>query len=47
VFLIITHNPLVRLLSWIIFAGDAEIFTETGAAKLAVFNSGKVNVSTI
>ena len=33
VFLIITHRPLVRLLAWIIFAGDAEIFTETGAVQ--------------
>jgi hypothetical protein len=43
--LIITHVPLVRLLAWIIFAGDAEIFTETGAAKLALFNAKNVEVS--
>ncbi|XP_023340885.1 protein CLEC16A homolog [Eurytemora carolleeae] len=31
VFLIITHYPLVRLLAWIIVAGDSEVFTERGA----------------
>ena len=31
VFLIITHMPLVRLLAWIIIAGDNEVFTERGA----------------
>jgi len=31
VFLIITHIPLVRLLAWIIVAGDLEVFTERGA----------------
>jgi hypothetical protein len=35
VFLIITHIPLVRVLAWIILAGDAEIFTEKGAAKIS------------
>jgi hypothetical protein len=44
VFLIITHVPLVRLLAWIVFAGDSEIFTETGAAKLALFNAKRVEV---
>lgn len=32
VFLIIAHVPLVRLLSWIIIAGDTEVFTERGAS---------------
>jgi len=31
VFLVLTHYPLVRLLSWIIIAGDTEVFTERGA----------------
>ena len=31
VFLIIAHVPLVRLLAWIIVAGDKEVFTERGA----------------
>ena len=31
VFLIIQHVPLVRLLAWIILAGDTEVFTERGA----------------
>ena len=31
VFLIIRHVPLVRLLAWIILAGDTEVFTERGA----------------
>ena len=44
VFLIITHVPLVRLLAWIIFAGDSEVFTETGAAKLALFDAKRVEV---
>ena len=35
VFLIITHVPLVRLLAWIIIAGDMEIFTERGATLYA------------
>ena len=39
VFLIITHVPLVRLLAWIIFAGDANIFTERGAARIAEYSS--------
>ncbi len=39
VFLIITHIPLVRLLAWIIFAGDANVFTERGAAKIAEYGA--------
>ena len=39
VFLIITHVPLVRLLAWIIFHGDANIFTERGAARIMEFSS--------
>ena len=39
VFLIITHVPLVRLLAWIIFAGDSNIFTERGAARIAEYSS--------
>ena len=39
VFLIITHVPLVRLLAWIIFAGDANIFTERGASRIAEYSS--------
>ena len=39
VFLIITHVPLVRLLAWIIFAGDANIFTERGATRIAEYSS--------
>eukprot|EP00092_Neocalanus_flemingeri_P007638 GFUD01008244.1.p1 GENE.GFUD01008244.1~~GFUD01008244.1.p1 ORF type:complete len:954 (-),score=272.12 GFUD01008244.1:196-3057(-) len=35
VFLIITHVPLVRLLAWIIIAGDMEVFTERGATLYA------------
>ena len=35
VFLIITHVPLVRLLAWIIVAGDMEVFTERGATLYA------------
>ena len=35
VFLIITHIPLVRLLAWIIIAGDSEVFTERGATLYA------------
>ena len=31
VFLIIRHVPLVRLLAWILLAGDTEVFTERGA----------------
>ena len=42
VFLILTHAPLVRLLAWIIFSGDSEIFTERGAAKLSLYTSSKV-----
>ena len=30
-FLIIRHVPLVRLLAWILLAGDTEVFTERGA----------------
>ncbi len=36
VYLIITHLPLVRVLAWIILAGTEEVFTERGAAKIAV-----------
>jgi hypothetical protein len=39
VFLIIAHVPLVRLLAWIIFAGDANIFTERGASRIAEYSS--------
>ena len=42
VFLILTHAPLVRLLAWIIFSGDSEIFTERGAAKLSLYTSSKL-----
>ena len=35
VFLIISHVPLVRLLAWIIIAGDTEVFTERGATLYA------------
>ena len=39
VFLIITHVPLVRLLAWIIFHGDANIFTERGATRIQEYSS--------
>ena len=39
VFLIITHVPLVRLLAWIIFHGDANVFTERGATRIFEFSS--------
>lgn len=39
VFLIITHVPLVRLLAWIIFHGDATIFTERGAARIMEYSA--------
>jgi len=35
VFLIITHIPLVRLLAWILLAGDTEVFTERAATLAA------------
>jgi len=43
VFLVITHNPLVRLLAWIITAGDAEVFTERGATLYATSPRRKAN----
>lgn len=39
VFLIIKHVPLVRLLAWIIFHGDANIFTERGASRIQEYSS--------
>ena len=41
IFLVVNHPPLVRLLAWIIFDGDVDIFTEKGAAKLALNSSSK------
>jgi len=35
VFLIISHVPLVRLLAWILVAGDHDVFTERGATLYA------------
>lgn len=40
VFLILTHAPLVRVLSWIILSGDVDVFTEKGAAKtISIYNT--------
>ena len=41
VFLVVTHPPIIRLLAWIIFDGDQDIFTEKGAAKLALYSCSK------
>ncbi|XP_059091774.1 protein CLEC16A homolog isoform X2 [Tigriopus californicus] len=41
IFLIVTHKPLVRVLAWIIFCGNTDIFTEKGAAKVSLYSQGK------
>ena len=43
IFLIITHVPLIRVLAWIIFAGDESIFTEKGSAKLSQYKAKQVS----
>jgi len=45
VFLIITHSPLVRALARILLEADGDIFTERGAAKIAVFSGGSSSSS--
>ena len=42
VYLIITHVPLVRVLTWIILTAGEEVFTEKGAAKIADFAAKQV-----
>ena len=45
VFLIITHVPLVRLLAWIIFHGNSDVFTERGAARILEYSSTTTKAS--
>ena len=42
IFLIMTHVPLVRVLAWILFCGDHDVFTERGAAKISLYSKGQV-----
>ena len=42
VLLILTHEPLVKVLSWIILEGDADVFTAAGAAKISLYTQSKV-----
>ena len=42
VLLILTHEPLVKVLSWIILEGDADVFTAAGAAKISLYSQSRV-----
>jgi hypothetical protein len=42
VFLILKHVPLVHVLAYIILAGDDDVFTEKGAATIALAGAKQV-----
>ncbi len=44
VYLILTHAPLVRMLAWIVLSGGEDVFSEKGAARIAL-HSQSIKVS--
>ena len=47
VLLILTHEPLVKVLSCIILEGDADVFTAAGAAKISLYTQSRVGCAKV